>query len=230
MKRLTGEELNKILENHIHWVRRDIDGWEHMRADLCYADLCGADLSWANLCGATLHNADLSGATLYGANLCVATLSNTNLIGADLCYANLSNANLRRANLSRTNLIGANLSRADLYEAKNVPFIPYACPEVGEFIGFKKVHSFIVVLKILKESKRMSATTRKCRCDKALVMEIQNLDGTKADVEEVSSNYDSKFVYKVREIVSVNDFDKDRWGECSTGIHFFINRQEAVDY
>lgn len=23
---------------------------------------------------------------------------------------------------------------------------------------------------------------------------------------------------------------KDRWNECSEGIHFFINRQEAVEY
>lgn len=164
------KELDEILKRHKHWINKDVDGWEYMRADLS---------------GANLRYADLSGADLYGANLS---------------------------------------------GAHNVPFIPYACPEVGEFIGFKKAHGFIVVLKILKESRRLSATTRKCRCDKALVMEIQNLDGTKADVEEVSSDYDDYFVYKVGEIVNVDDFDEDRWNECSTGIHFFINRQDAVNY
>nr|DAE41777.1 MAG TPA: hypothetical protein [Caudoviricetes sp.] len=46
----------------------------------------------------------------------------------------------------------------------------------------------------------------------------------------VASDRDSKFIYKVGEIVTVDDFDDNRWNECSTGIHFFINRQEAVNY
>lgn len=28
----------------------------------------------------------------------------------------------------------------------------------------------------------------------------------------------------------VEDFDEDRRNECAAGIHFFITRQEAVDY
>ena len=31
-------------------------------------------------------------------------------------------------------------------------------------------------------------------------------------------------------VVSVNDFDTNRWKECSTGIHFFMTREEAVEY
>ena len=50
------------------------------------------------------------------------------------------------------------------------------------------------------------------------------------DVTSVQSDYDSKFIYTVGEVVEVPDFNTDRWDECSTGIHFFINRQEAVDY
>lgn len=33
-----------------------------------------------------------------------------------------------------------------------------------------------------------------------------------------------------REVVKVDDFDKDRWNECAPGIHCFITRQEAVNY
>ena len=159
--------------------------------------------------------ANLSGADLYGANL-----SGANLYGADL-----SGANLSRANLSGADLYGANLSGAE-----NVPFIPYACPDFGIFIGFKKASGYIVVLEIPEDAKRLSSTGRKCRCDKAKVLEIQNIDGTKADIEQVASDYDSSFIYKVGEVVSVPDFCEDRWKECSEGIHFFINRQEAVDY
>ena len=85
-------------------------------------------------------------------------------------------------------------------------------------------------LEILSDAKRVSATGRKCRCDKAKVLSIQNIDGTPSVMTNVASDRDSKFIYKVGEIVTVDDFDENRWNECSTGIHFFINRQEAVNY
>ena len=139
-------------------------------------------------------------------------------------------AYLRGADLSGADLSGADLSGAYLSRAKNVPFIPYACPDFGMFIGFKKASGYIVVLEIPEDAKRLSATSRKCRCDKAKVLEIQNIDGTKADITKVKSGYDSNFVYEVGETVSVDNFCEDRWQECSPGIHFFINRQEAVNY
>ena len=237
---MTREELDNVLENHKHWLNEDCDGWENMKANLRDANLrdanlrdanlCGADLRDANLCGANLCGADLYGANLRDANLCGADLYGANLRGANLCGADLYGANLRDANLCGADLYGANLCGANLRGAKNVPFIPYACPDFGIFIGFKKASGKIVVLEIPEDAKRLSATGRKCRCDKAKVLEIQNIDGSKADVVEVKSNYDSNFVYKVGEIVSVDNFCEDRWNECSSGIHFFINRQEAVDY
>lgn len=124
----------------------------------------------------------------------------------------------------------ADLRCADLRCAKNIPFIPYACPDFGSFVGYKKASGLIVELEILSDAKRLSATRRKCRCDKAKVLSIQNLDGTVSVEQSVHSNYDSEFIYTVGEIVTVDNFDENRWNECSTGIHFFINRQEAVDY
>ena len=182
---MTQEELNKILENHKHWLNEDCEGWESMRAYLRGADLRGAYLAGANLRGADLRGADLA---------------------------------------------GANLTGADLRGAKNIPFIPYSCPDFGMFIGYKKASGYIVELEIPEDAKRLSATTRKCRCDKAKVLRILNTDKTIADITEVKSNYDNSFIYKVGEVVSVDNFDEDRWNECSTGIHFFINFQEAVSY
>ena len=189
-------KLKKILEDHLHWIREDCDGWEDMRADLSGANLSGADL--------------------YGANLSVAYLS--------------------RANLSR-----ANLSGADLSGAKDVPFVPLSCPDTGSFIGWKKacvemdigeniVHRQVIVkLLIPEDAKRSSATSEKCRCDKATVLEIQSLVGSEK-YQAAYSNYDRNFIYTVGETVTVPDFDENRWNECSTGIHFFVNRQSAVDY
>ena len=159
-------------------------------------------------------------ANLYGADL----------FGANLYEANLSGADLSGANLYGANLSGANLSGANLSGAENVPFIPYACPDFGMFIGFKKAHGYIVVLEIPEDARRLSATGRKCRCDKAKVLKIQNLDGSDSGLTEVKSDYCDDFLYKVGEVVSVPDFNENRWNECSQGIHFFINRQEAVNY
>ena len=159
-------------------------------------------------------------ANLYGANLS----------RADLYGANLRGANLREADLYGANLRGADLSRADLREAKNMPLIPYACPDFGMFIGWKKASGKIVCLEIPEDAKRLSATGRKCRCNKAKVLNITEIDGSPCGLTEIASNYNSSFIYKVGEVVTVSDFCEDRWKECSEGIHFFINRQEAVEY
>ena len=222
---MTQEELNKVLENHKHWLNEDCDGLEEMKANLRYADLCKADLRNANLYGA-----DLCGVNLRNANLRGVNLRNANLRNADLCKADLCGADLRYADLCGADLRNADLLYADLCKAVNVPFIPYACPDFGMFIGYKKASGYIVELEIPEDAKRLSATTRKCRCNKAKVLRILNYDRTVADVTEVRSNYNSAFVYKVGDIVSVDNFDEDRFNECSTGIHFFINFQEAVDY
>ena len=138
-------------------------------------------------------------------------------------------ANLDGANLDGANLDGANLDDANLCDAMNFK-LPIACPDTGEFIGWKKANGYIVKLLIPEDAKRLSATGRKCRCNKAKVLEIQVLDGSQADISEVRSGYDHDFVYTAGETVRVDNFDDDRWNECSTGIHFFITREEAVNY
>ena len=219
------KELKQIIENHRHWLDEDADGWEDMRADLRGANLCGADLKYANLRGADLSEADLRDTNLRGADL-----SKANLSDADLRHADLSDADLRGADLSDVDLRSANLRGADLSEAKNVPYIPMICPEEGSFIGYKKASGKIVKLCIPEDAKRSSATTRKCRCNKAIVLAIYELDGSISKVTEVASNKDHNFIYKINKEVVVDNFDDDRWNECSTGIHFFMQRYEAVEY
>ena len=109
--------------------------------------------------------------------------------------------------------------RADLRGAKDV-WLPLACPEVGSFIAFKKASDYIVKLEIPEDAKRSSATTTKCRASKANVLAILNADGSESDVYCVPSDHDPKFNYEIGKTVEVEDFDEDRWNECSTGIHF----------
>ena len=157
-----------------------------------------------------------------GANLCEADLR-----GANLCEANLRGANLCGANLCEADLREADLREANLRGAKGTYM---ACPTDGSFIGWKKASGYIVKLQIQENARRSSAGDEKCRCDKAFVIEIQNIDGTNADIETVCSDQDENFVYAVGATVEVSDFDDDRWNECAPGIHFFIDRRAAVEY
>ena len=172
------------------------------------------------------ERADLTGVNLYGAYF-----RGADLVRADLVRADLTGAYLRGADLREANLYGADLRGADLTGARNVPYLPMACPDEGEYTAYKKVRgNYIVVLHVPSYAKRSSALGRKCRCDKADVIRIDNLDGSMANVSTVYSSYDSNFKYTVGETVTVENFDDNRWNECAPGIHHFMNRQEAVNY
>ena len=143
--------------------------------------------------------------------------------------ADLREADLRGAYLSGADLSGADLRRAKIENDILNKYVPIACPDSGAFIGWKKCRKdTLVKLEILADAKRSSAFGRKCRCSAAKVLEITNADGNQ--ITEAVSCRDLGFIYRTGEIVSVDDFDEDRKNECSTGIHFFITRQEAVDY
>ena len=193
-------------------------------ADLRGADLRGANLGGANLVGADLGGANLGGANLGGANLGGANLGYANLVGADLGYANLGYADLRGADLRGANLDGANLSGAE-----NFPFVPLACPSDGEFTAWKKVDGKLVKLIIPADARRCSATSSKCRCDKAMVVAITSLD-EQEEYSEATSHTHTPLTYRVGEIAYPDSFNEDRWNECSNGIHFFVNKQEAINY
>ena len=210
------KELNAILEKHKKWLRGE-EGGE--RADLQGAYLQGAYLQGADLQGADLRGADLRGANLQGAYLRGADLRGADLRGANLRGADLQGAYLRGADLRVADLRWADLQGAYLRGAKNIPFVPMTCPDSGAFIGWKKCRGDLIVkLLIPEDARRSSATGRKCRCDKATVLSIETPDGMPAGTDTARSQRHADFLYK------------NRFNECAPGIHFFINRQEAVDY
>ena len=196
---------------------------------------CGVSLAKANLVGACLAVADLTGADLTGADLTGADISWADLADANLKNAKFKDADLKGADLIGANLKGADIERANIYctklnGAKNIPFIPLACPSEGTFTAWKKVGGkYLVKLQVPEDARRCSATTRKCRCDKALVLDITSLDGETHFDEVVNNNY-KKTIYKVGEFVYPDSFDENRWCECSNGIHFFVNKDDAINY
>ena len=239
MRKISKEELKTILEKHKLWLRQE-DGGEKANlsgSDLCWSNLSGSNLSGSNLSGSNLSGSDLSGSNLIGSNLSGSNLrwsdlSGSNLSGSDLSGSNLIGSNLSGSNLSGSNLSGSNLRWSDLSGSKGLDsaknlFYPLTCPEKGEYTAFKKAGGKVVELRISADAKRSSATGRKCRASKAVVVSITTLDGNPAG-NEVCSDYDRSFVYRVGETVEVQNFDENRWNECAPGIHHYITREEAV--
>jgi hypothetical protein len=185
------------------------------------ANLSGAYLSGAYLSGASLSGANLSGADLSGANLSGADLSGADLSGANLSRADLSGADLSGANLSGANLSGASLSRANLSGAnlKILLAVRTIVPD-GDLIGWKKLCDGVICkLQIPAKAKRVGGFIgRKCRAEFAVVLEGNG------------NSQHNGMEYKVGETVKPDTYDPNPLVECSNGIHFFISKQEAIDY
>ena len=193
------EELKIVLENHLHWLNEDVEGWKDMRANLS-----GANLKYADLSGANLKYADLSGANLRGANLSGANLSGANLKYADLRYADLSGANLRYA-------------KGTLIEFRKGKMLT----EV--IIGYKKCRDDVIVkLLIPRGAIVFSINGNKCRTNKAKVLEIEGATRAISQHKYMS--------YYVGDEFTVYDFNCEYNVECASGIHFFMTREDAVNY
>jgi len=112
LRKISPDELKKILEDHWTWV--ESEGKKGGKADLSKANLQEADLFGANLQGAVLSDANLQEAFLQEANLQKAVLSRANLQEAGLLRANLREANLLEANLQKASLFLLNLQEVNL--------------------------------------------------------------------------------------------------------------------
>ena len=222
--------------------------------DLSYVDLYRKDVSGANLHNTNLFSANFREATAMTCNFRECTLNNSNFdkavasetdfYGSSLRMASFFRTDLRKTNFSYADLSSADLLEADFYKStlcgawfgntKNMPYIPTWLP-VESFIGWVKVvgeeESYIVKIKILNESQRTRGVGDICRCDRALVLEIQDLEGHKLDIEEIEyHDKTSVLIFKVWEVTVCEDWYPGRWNDCKSGITFFIDRQSAVLY
>lgn len=198
--------LNQKLISHRLWLDGDPNG---IRLVLQSETLIDKSFSFGDLRKADFRWADLRGTNMYRADL----------RGADFSGALMSGVNLEKAEIDET--------------TKGLP--PLVCPEEGGFTAFKKVYflgmPYVAQLYVPADAKRSSSTSRKCRCSKAKVIKFLRLDGAEAKIDCARSSYDPNFnYYKGKYVEPQYRFDENRWNECSSGIHFFITFQEAVDY
>ena len=168
-------------------------------------------------------DAETIGGAVAAAIAAKADLRSADLSGADLRSANLSGANLRSANLYGANLSGADLRSADLSGAENWEHLlpSRTILPSGDLIGWKKLSGgTICKLKIPAKAQRIGGLIgRKCRAEYAKVLEGSGV-----------SQHDCSFKYQVGKIVRPDKWNPDPRVECSSGIHFFITREEAEAY
>lgn len=210
--KLTQNKLNDLISRHKNWVESGFG----IRPNFENLDLSGLDLRGANL----------SHSYFTGSNLSHCNLRLVNFYRADLRNTNFYRSSIEEANLFRANLNGANLDSVKYNE--NTMFFSSICPEEGSIIGYKKVKDGIVKLFIPEDAKRCSATTYKCRCDKAIVLDILDLEGNK--IEKANSIRDRSFEYIVGKELRILNYEDNRWLEAAAGIHFFLTKDLAKIY
>ena len=129
----------------------------------------------------------------------------------------------------------------DCSALNNCISFPQGVPSEGSFIAWKKARMWeldgdhynrtdiIVKLRIPENAKRCSAN-HKCRANMVEVIQYETLDGDKLpDNIEVHSLYNGEFTYHIGMIES-DMYISNPQRECGNGIHFFLNRDDAVSY
>ena len=215
----------------------------------CDFDRC--DMSRVYMVNAIIVNSTFIHTNLTNANLGEATIRN-----CSLCWANFAGANADRVLMDNVLTLKTNFGFAShrLFTLSNVGYAdPYdkdytykdaiinynagmTCPDTGSFVGWKKAinaktREVVIVKLLITENAKRVGNALKCRCSEAKVLGFETIDGKEiTDDITVRSWFDQDFIYPKGEIISVDKFDENRWDVCSTGIHFFINRCEAVNF
>lgn len=104
-------------------------------------------------------------------------------------------------------------------------------------------HHYLVTMEIPKEARRSRGTDNKCRAEFVKVRSIQKLYQTERTHVYIETNERVSFfirpglissarptIYEVGEITKADKWDDDRWETCTSGIHFFLTKEEALHY
>lgn len=233
MQRMTEEELRRQFSERTPGTRltfRELELWD--------MDLTGMDLSQAEFLLCSFQNTVLNGVNFEDSSVENSLFDGCPLRGANFRRARMVTASFRYCDMrdcciEDANLFGAVLEYANLEGIRSnegTQWFRLHCPETGPFLAYKKcVNDRLVQLLVPADAKRTSATLTSCRCNKAKVLTIKSFD-YKKNFDEAWSLVDENFVYRKGQWVEVKDFNEDRWQDSTTGIHFWMTREEARGY
>lgn len=229
------------------------------KVDLSHLDLSGRDLRRADLREADLRGAKLTGANLSCANLACANLEGTILEFANLAEARLSNAKRKNLEFIRGKIlddpivaykyvkkdvvvkVSLGLDLCENWARVSVPMIIKLKIPKDSIVfcinGGKCRTNKVEVLELLKYDPSM--------VDIAYPMFMQRFANEKSiwgseafkveiidylDDDPAYSSYNHDFKYRLGQKKKVENFDLQYNIECSTGIHFFMSKEEVMDY
>ena len=237
------KDLKEALNNN--FANMDLRGWSFKGQNLSGANFKGADLEGAcfidtilvstNFEGANLKNTDFSCTNAWSTSF-----NETNCKDALFLSANLTEASFEGADLGGASFALANLTEASLEDAQNIDLAEFdntvgiypVCPTHGSFTGWTIVENeeqeFIAMLSIPAYARRNSGTTRKCRADTAVVVDIQSLEGEHVAALVTKLKY-RNIKFTVGESVHDNHFEVDRFKVSSTDLYFWISKEEALE-
>ncbi len=221
--RKSGERIDlrdSILEN------MDLSGW-----DLSNTDFTRATFRDMTLDGANMDHCSICGSWFFGKN---------SLRNVKLTNSNMQEAGMRYVDMSGMDISGSNLHSACLEYTKQdgivyddgTDWYEMKCPPEGQaFICWKCCIDFRVVQMLVpREAKRVMATQETGRTNRVKVLSIKSIDESES-FDWAQSTVDPDFIYEVGKwIEPANGFEEDRWRDSSQGIHFFLERQQCVNY
>ena len=204
-------------------------------------DLAGRDMTGLDLARSTFEGCDLRKTDFSGDMMDHVAFYNNDLRGMKLCGCKARGCSFRFQDMTGIDLRGANIYASVLEDALNqdkviinddTKWYRMRCPEEGEaFIAWKCCTDLRVVMMLVpRDAKRCMATMETGRISKAKVLKITSIDETE-NYTWAQSTVDPDFYYEVGKWVEpANGFQEDRWKDSSPGIHFFLDRQQCVDY
>lgn len=254
---LSGTDFRRAKFNGVRFVRcnmRDavFDGASMLRAEMEDCVLDGAKFAKAGLVSSVISGCSAVGADFSHAVMPCSSVLSTKFRSSVFHKANACSAVMQWNDFSRSDMSGACMSYSLLdtctfdmsdmsgfkawhstvddceFDAVRGLRLPVVCPEGYVTDAWKRCGDYIVHLRIPEDARVISVFGPQCRCDKAEVVDIELPQGGSAGVKAVSSGYRDDFVYRVGEAVSVDDFDENRWSDCTSGIHFYMSRMTAV--
>ena len=204
-------------------------------------DLSGRDMRCLDLSRATFDSCNLRGTDFSGSKMDNVAFYNNTLVGMKLCGCKARGCSFRFQDMTDIDLRGANIYASVLEDAINqdkvitdeeTQWYKMRCPEEGEaFIAWKCCTDLRVVMMLVpRDAKRCMATMETGRASKVKVLKITSIDESE-NFTWAQSTVDPDFYYEVGKwLEPANGFQEDRWKDSSPGIHFFLDRQQCVDY
>ena len=204
-------------------------------------DLAGWDMRGLDLKRSTFEGCNLNGTDFSGSFMDHVAFYNNDIRNMKLCGCKARGCSFRFQDMTGIDLSGANIYASVLEDALNqdkviidddAMWYKRRCREFGkQFIAWKCCTDLRVVMMLVPaDAKRCMATMETGRVSKVKVLKITSIDETE-NYTWAQSTVDPDFYYEVGKwLEPANGFQEDRWKDSSPGIHFFLDRQQCVDY